>query len=47
MVASNDDDHTYFNHLEFGRHGGIYDKYGIYQLGPGYDEVNGLYIDQK
>ena len=42
-----DDDHTYFNHLGFDRHGGSYDKYGIYQPGPGYDEVTGLYVDQK
>ena len=42
-----DDDHTYFNHLGFDRHGGSYDKYGIYHPGPGYDEVTGLYIDQK
>ena len=42
-----DDDHTYFNHFGFDRHGGSYDKYGIYQPGPGYDEKTGLYEDQK
>ena len=42
-----DEDKTYFNHLGFDRHGGYYDKYGIYQPGPGYDEKTGLYNDQK
>ena len=42
-----DDDHTYFNHLGFDQHGGSYDKYGIYQPGPNYDEKTGLYNDQK
>ena len=42
-----DKDHTYFNHLGFDRHGGSYDKYGVYQPGPGYDEKTGLYNDQK
>lgn len=42
-----DDEHTYFNHLGFDRHGGSYDKYGIYQPGAGYDEKTGLYNDQK
>ena len=42
-----DDDHTYFNHLGFDRHGGSYDKYGVYQPGAGYDEATGLYNDQK
>jgi hypothetical protein len=42
-----DDEHTYFNHLGFDRHGGTYDKYGIYQPGVGYDETTGLYNDQK
>ena len=42
-----DDDYTYFNHLGFDSHGGCYDKYGIYQPGPGYDEATGLYFDQK
>ena len=42
-----DEDHTYFNHLGFDKHGGSYDKYGIYQPGPGYDEKTGLYNDQK
>ena len=42
-----DDEHTYFNHLGFDRHGGTYDKYGIYQPGAGYDEATGLYNDQK
>ena len=42
-----DDDQNYFNHLGFDRHGGSYDKYGIYQPGPDYDETTGLYKDQK
>ena len=42
-----DDEQTYFNHLGFDRHGGTYDKYGIYQPGPNYDEKLGLYQDQK
>ena len=42
-----DDDHTYFNHLGFDRHGGYYDKYGIYQPGPDYDEKTGLYKERK
>ena len=42
-----DDDHTYFNHLGFDRHGGSYDKYGVYMPGPGYDEKTGLYKDQE
>ena len=42
-----DDDHTYFNHLGFDRHGGTYDKYGIYMPGPNYDEKTGLYKDQE
>ena len=42
-----DDDNTYFNHLGFDRHGGTYDKYGIYMPGPNYDEKTGLYKDQE
>ena len=42
-----DDEHTYFNHLGFDRHGGSYDKYGVYHPGAGYDEATGLYNDQK
>ena len=42
-----DEDHTYFNHLGFDRHGGTYDKYGIYIPGPNYDEKTGLYKDQE
>ena len=42
-----DEDKTYFNHLGFDRHGGSYDKYGVYIPGPGYDEKTGLYNDQK
>ena len=42
-----DEDHTYFNHLGFDKHGGTYDKYGVYQPGPDYDEKTGLYKDQK
>ena len=41
-----DDEQTYFNHFGFDRHGGTYDKYGIYQPGPNYDEKLGLYQDQ-
>ncbi len=42
-----DDDKNYFNHLGFDRHGGSYDKYGIYLPGHDYDEKTGLYKDQK
>ena len=42
-----DDDHTYFNHLGFDKHGGSYDKFGVYHPGPGYEEKTGLYKDQK
>ena len=42
-----DDEQTYYNHLGFDRHGGSYDKYGVYQPGPGFDEKTGLYSDQK
>ena len=42
-----DEDQTYFNHLGFDRHGGTYDKYGIYMPGPNYDEKTGLYKDQE
>ena len=42
-----DEDHAYFNHLGFDKHGGSYDKYGVYQPGPDYDEKTGLYKDQK
>ena len=42
-----DEDHTYFNNLGFDQHGGYYDKYGVSQPGPGYDEKTGLYNDQK
>ena len=42
-----DEDNNYFNHLGFDCHGGFYDKYGIYHPGPNYDEINGLYQDQK
>ena len=42
-----DEDKNYFNHLGFDCHGGYYDKYGVYQPGPGYDEKTGLYKEQK
>ena len=42
-----DEDHNYFNHLGFDIHGGFYDKYGVYNPGPNYDESTGLYKDQK
>ena len=42
-----DDEHIYFNHLGFDLHEGIYDKYGFFQPGAGYDEASGLYNNQK
>ena len=42
-----DNDHTYFNSFGFDKHGGTYDKYGVYHPGPGYDEKLGIYNDQK
>ena len=42
-----DEYHNYFNHLGFDRHGGSYDKYGVYHPGPEYDEKTGLYKEQK
>lgn len=42
-----DEEGTYFNHLGFDKNGGSYDKFGIYQPGPGYDEKNQLYLNQK
>ena len=33
--------------MGFDKHGGSYDKYGVYQPGPDYDEKTGLYKDQK
>lgn len=42
-----DDKHNYFNHFRFDIHRGMYDKYGFYIPGPGYDEKTGLYFDEK
>lgn len=41
-----DEDNTYFNHLGFDKNGGSYDKYGVYQPGPNYNEKLGIYKDQ-
>ena len=42
-----DDDHNYFNHFGFDKHGGTYDKFGIYQPGPNYDAETGTYQDEE
>ncbi len=42
-----DDKHNYFNHFGFDIHRGMYDKYGFYIPGPGYNEKIGLYFDEK
>ena len=41
-----DDDHNYFNHFGLDKHGGTYDKYGIYQPGPNFNPETGMYIDE-
>ena len=41
-----DDDHNYFNHFGFDKHGGSYDKFGIYQPGPNYNTETGMYEDE-
>ena len=41
-----DDDHNYFNHLGFDKHGGTYDKFGIYHPGPNYNTQTGAYQDE-
>ena len=41
-----DDDHNYFNHFGFDKHGGTYDKFGIYQPGPNYNTETGMYEDE-
>jgi hypothetical protein len=42
-----DDDHNYFNHLGFDKHGGTYDKFGIYHPGPNYNTQTGTYQDEE
>ena len=42
-----DDDHNYFNHLGFDKHGGTYDKFGIYQPGPNYNSETGMYEEEE
>ena len=42
-----DDDHNYFNHFGFDKHGGSYDKFGIYQPGPNYNAETGTYQDEE
>ena len=42
-----DDDHNYFNHFGFDKHGGSYDKFGIYQPGPNYNIETGTYKDEE
>ena len=42
-----DDDHNYFNHFGFDKHGGSYDKFGIYQPGPYYNAETGTYQDEE
>ena len=42
-----DDDHNYFNHFGFDKHGGSYDKFGIYQPGPNYNPETGTYQDEE
>ena len=41
-----DDEHNYFNHFGFDKHGGSYDKFGIYQPGPNYNTETGMYEDE-
>lgn len=41
-----DEDRNYFNHLGFDKHGGTYDKYGLYIPGPDYDEKLQKYKDE-
>ena len=42
-----DDDHNYFNHFGLDKHGGTYDKFGIYQPGPNYNPETGMYNDEE
>ena len=42
-----DDDHNYFNHFGFDKHGGTYDKFGIYHPGPNYNTQTGTYQDEE
>ena len=41
-----DDERVYFNHLGFDKHGGTYDKYGIYLPGPNWNEEYNCYNDE-
>lgn len=41
-----DDEKVYFNHLGFDKHGGTYDKYGIYLPGPNWNEEYNCYEDE-
>ena len=41
-----DDDHNYFNHFGLDKHGGTYDKFGIYQPGQNYNPETGIYEDE-
>lgn len=41
-----DDDKVYFNHLGFDKHGGTYDKYGVYLPGPNWNEEYNCYDDE-
>lgn len=41
-----DDEKVYFNHLGFDKHGGTYDKYGIYLPGPNWNEEYNCYNDE-
>ena len=41
-----DDDKVYFNHLGFDKHGGSYDKYGVYLPGPNWNEEYNCYDDE-
>ena len=42
-----DNEHTYFNSLGFDKHGGSYDKYGIYIPGPNYDPKTNTYKEEE
>ena len=41
-----DEDGQYFNHLGFDKHGGTYDKYGVYIPGEGWNEELNCYNDE-
>ncbi len=42
-----DEQGEYFNHQGFDKHGGSYDKFGVYKPGPNYDEKRGIYKDEE